>query len=480
MGENGRERESSKVREKTVDKKELFETMPVSQALLSMAVPTVISQLINLIYNTADTIYLGMTGDAYKTAAVTLAFTLFMMNIAISNLFGVGGGSLLARLSGAGQEEQARSVSAFSVYGSVVASVAYSLLIFIFQDPLLTLLGASANTMEFAKQYVWYVVVLGNLPTVLSGVAAQLLRNVGYSGIAGAGLSAGGVLNIALDPLFMFVLMPKGMEVAAAAIATLISNILACIFLVYMLWKVSANSPISLSLKDARAIRHTEVANIFRVGVPSALLNALFDVANIFLNALMAAHGDLELAAIGIVMKIERLPNAINVGIGQGMMPIVAYNFASGNHKRMTDTIRTARIWGVGVTVCTITLFMLFSPQLCQFFLSTTAGGDAAAAVTTLSTAALFLRIRCLASPFQFLNYNTSFCMQAVGYGKGTFIHATLRQLGFYIPFMFLLNYLFGVNGLASAVIFGEMCGAALALFLFERYRRKAAYEITE
>jgi len=466
------------LRQQAADKKELFETMPVSRALMAMAVPTIISQLINLIYNTADTIYLGMTGDAYKTAAVTLAFSLFMMNIAISNLFGVGGGSLIARLSGAGHAERARSVSAFSVYGAIVAAAAYSLLIFIFQDPLLDVLGASEHTVVYAKQYVWYVVVLGNLPTVLSGVAAQLLRNAGYSAAAGIGLSAGGILNIVLDPLLMFVIMPDGMEVAAAAIATMISNILACIYLVWMLWRVSSSSPLSVSLREARTIRHGDVAEVLRVGVPSAMLNALFDVANIFLNALMAGHGDLELAAIGIVMKIERLPNAINVGIGQGMMPIVAYNFTSGDHKRMTDTIRTARIWGVAVTACTITLFMLCSPQLCRFFLSTTAGDDAAAAVATLSTAATFLRIRCMASPFQFLNYNTSFCMQAVGYGKGTFIHAVVRQLGFYIPFMFILNYLFGVNGLASAVVFGEICGAALALFLFERYRRQHKAEV--
>ena len=452
---------------KTNDKKKLFETMPVPKAIAAMAIPTIISQLINLIYNMVDTFFIGRTGNSYMVAAVTVAFTLFMMTIAFSNLFGIGGGSQVARMIGSGRDADAKKVSAFSFYATIAIAVAYSLLIGLFMTPVLRLLGASESTMGYAKQYVWLVVVAGSLPTILSMMGAHLLRNVGYSRQASIGLSGGGILNMVLDPLFMFVLLPDGWEVLGAALATLISNIASCIYMLYMLNKVSKTSALSIRLADVRGVKRADMKGVFTVGVPSAILTGLFDVANIFLNALMAVHGDLALAAVGIVMKVERLPNAINIGICQGMLPIVAYNFSSGNRERMKNTINTARFYGLGISLLSLALFQAFAAPLVRIFLSTSAG-DVEAALVTIGFAVIFIRIRCVASPFQFLNYHTSYCMQAMGDGFGTLLHAVVRELVFYIPFMFLLDRLAGENGLASALPVGEACGAAFALLLLK------------
>ena len=452
-------------------KKELFETMPVGKALMTMAIPTIISQLVNLIYNMVDTIFIGQSGDAYKTAAVTLVFTIFMMTISFGNLFGVGGGSLMARLSGSHQEKQAKSVCAFSYWGAVSIAVLYSLLIWLFMDPILKFLGASSNTMEFCRQYVFYVVILGDVPMIASGAGAHLLRNTGYSKEAGFGLTIGGLLNIVLDPLFMFVLLPKGNEVAGAAIATLLSNVVSFVYITWQLARLSSSSVLSINPSEIRLIRKEDIKSVFSVGVPSALLTGLFDAANMVLNSLMAGHGDLQLAAVGIVMKAERLPNAINVGIGQAMLPIVAYNYASGNHGRLNAVINKARVWGYSISAVTIVLYEVFAHPVCSIFLSTSNG--AAEATQTIAYAEAFLRIRCLASPFQFTNFNTSFCMQAVGYGSGTLLHSFMREIVFYIPFMFLLNAAFGQTGLVSAVVLGEFCGGVFALLLFRRWKKK-------
>ena len=451
---------------------EVFRSMPVNKALMTMAVPTIISQVINLVYNMVDTIFIGMTGDAYKTAAVTVAFTIFMLTISFSNLFGVGGGSLIARLNGRGEGERARSVCAFSFYGAIAVAALYSLLIGLFQTPILRVLGASDQTIEFARQYVTVVVVAGNVPVILSGAAAHLLRNAGYSKQAGFGLSMGGVLNIALDPLFMFVLLPEGMEVLGAALATLLANTVACVYMIIMMTRVSGRSPLSINPARIRGIRREEVRGVFSVGVPSGLLTALFDLANVVLISLMAGHGDLQVAAVGIVMKAERLPNAINVGLCQGMLPIVAYNYASGDHARMKQVMAAARKVGLLIAGVTIVMYECLASPICHVFLSTSRG-SAANSLTTIALAVVFLRIRCLASPVQFLNYSTSFSMQAVGYGSGTMIHACVRELVFYIPFMYILNALFGQNGVASAVVVGEACGAAFALWIFSRWKKK-------
>ena len=455
-------------------KQELFESVPVPKALASMAIPTIISQLINLIYNVVDTFFIGRTGNSYMVAAVTVVFTVFMMTVAFGNLFGIGGGSLLARLMGLGRYDDAKRVCAFSFYGAIAVSLAYSLLVWLFLTPLLKMLGASEQTDGYARQYLWMTVILGTLPVVLSAVCAHLLRNAGYSRQASVGLSGGGLLNIALDPLFMFVLLPPGWEVFGAALATLLSNVAACLYMLVMLKKLSKAAPLSMSPALARSIRPEDRRGVFAVGVPSALLNALFDLANVFLNALMAAHGDQALAAIGIIMKAERLPNATNLGICQGMLPIVAYNFTSGDRERMNSVIRFARRTGLAVCLFSMVFFQLMATPICRLFMSTS-GSYAQQALETVAFATVFLRIRCLASPVQFMNYHTSFCLQAMGDGRDTLLHSVVRQIVFYIPFMFLLDRLFGMTGLVCAVIAGETCGGIFALWLLRRFLKKAA-----
>ena len=307
--------------------------------------------------------------------------------------------------------------------------------------------------MDYARSYALIVIVIGSLPSLLSMTLAHLLRNAGYSAQASMGLSGGGILNVILDPLFMFVIMPRGQEVTGAAIATALSNFASCAYLLYAYRKASRQAPLSLGPGDALKTDRSCIKNIFSVGVPSAVLTGLFDVANICVNIIASAHSDLVLAAMGIVMKVERLPNAVNVGICQGMMPIVAYNYSSGDHDRMKSVINTARAAGLAVAAVSILLFEIFAGPASRMFLSTSAG-DAQTALVTVGYAALFLRIRCTASPVQFINYHTSYCMQAMGNGRATLLlHAFVRELVFYIPFMFLLDRLFGETGLAAALL---------------------------
>ena len=454
-------------------KTELFETVPVVRALAAMSIPTIISQLINLIYNMVDAFFIGRTGNSYMMAATSLTLTMTMMNVAFSNLYGVGGGSLIARLMGMRREEDAKSVSAFSCYASIGLAAFYSLMIGIFMHQVLVFLGASEATIGYASDYTRLVIVAGSVPTILSLTLSNLLRNAGFASQASIGLSGGGILNIILDPLFMFVILPKGQEVTGAALATLISNIVSCLYLLAAYKKASATAPLSLKWKQAVSVTRENRNRVYSVGIPSSILTGLFDLANICVNILAAAHSDLVLAAMGIVMKVERVPNAVNIGICQGMLPIVAYNYSSGNHDRMHETIRTARIAGLAISALSIVLLETFARPATRLFLNTSAG-DMEIAMITIGYAALFLRIRCIASPFQFINYHTSFCMQAIGKGLATMLHACVRELVFYIPFMFILDRIFAEKGLASALVAGEACGAIFALALLRHILQKS------
>ena len=452
------------------DKKELFESMPVPKALMTVALPTIVSQLINLIYNLADTFYVGRTGDPYMIAAISLCSTLFIMTVSIANLFGIGGGGKVSRLMGVGEYNNAKSVSSFSFWGAIIGAAVYSILILAFMNPLLRFLGASDSTIEYARQYTIVVVVIGTIPVVLSQTMAHLLRNTGYAKQASFGLSGGGVMNIILDPLFMFVIFPHGMEVFAAALATTLSNVLSMIYFYIMIRKVSASAPLSVSPSDMKKCTKENRREVIVVGIPSALLPGLYDIGNMVLNIKMAAHGDIQLAAIGIVLKIERLPNAIGIGISQGMLPLVAYNYASGNRKRREEIISFARLSGIIVTAATIILYEIFARPISSVFISTAVNSEAE---LVLGYAAAFLKVRAVSSIVMFLNYHTSYCMQSMGDGKGTLIHSICRQLVFYIPIMFLFDFLWGETGLTWALFAGESLGAITALLLLNSWTKK-------
>ena len=454
--------------------RELFESVPVKKALLKMSVPTVISQLIALVYNVVDTFFIGRTGNAYMVAAVSLSFPIFMFTIAISNLFGTGGGSLMARLSGRHEDKYAKSTCAYSFFCSLLTACLYSAIVFIFLTPVLNLLGASEKTMPYAKQYIWLVVIIGNIPTVVSSTMAHLLRNAGFSKQASLGLSMGGILNIILDPLLMFVLLPEGYEVMGAAAATMLSNTIACIFLFCKIHSLSCKTVLSTSLKDARAIRKQDKRQIYSVGLPSSSLNALYDITILILNYLMAKHGDLQLAAIGLVLKIERLPNAINIGLCQGMLPIIAYNYSSGNSTRMKETQRITRKWILYVCIITTAMYELAARPICGFFLNTSTS-NSELALETIAYAVIFLRIRSFQSFPQSMNFHPSFTLQAMGKGKETFIHSLCRQCVFSIPAMFILNIFFAEKGLVAAILLGETLGAILAHILLFRVQKKEA-----
>ena len=249
---------------------EIFETMSVPKALAVMAVPTIISQIITLVYNMADTWFIGMTDNPYMVAASSLVGTVYLLTAGIANIFGVGGGSLVVRLMGSKDQEEARKVASLSLVMVCGAAFVFSLACLIFMDPLLRLLGASDNTIGYARQYLFCVVVLGAVPTAMGSVMSAMLRNVGYSKEAGFGMGLGGVLNMFLDPIFMFLILPDGYEVLGAAIATLLSNVIAFCYFLVMYRRVSGETLLAFPRRIEK-IRSDSMGSIFSVGVPAAM-----------------------------------------------------------------------------------------------------------------------------------------------------------------------------------------------------------------
>lgn len=445
-----------------ITEKELFEKIPAGRALRKMAVPTVISQMIVLIYNLADTFFIGQTGNAYMVAGVSLVLPLFNICNAVSNLVGIGSGSLISLLLGQKKEKEASKISVFSIYASLALALIWAFCIMIFIRPVLNGLGSSKQTYQYAYTYASLVVVVGAIPTILQLSMSQLLRAVGHSKESGFGISMGGVLNIILDPLFMFLLLPKGNEVLGAGLATMLSNFSSMLYFLITIKRVSKTTVLRLNLHTGMPAGRS-ILNILSIGFPASVSNLLFDIGQIALNKSMAMYGDIAVAAIGIVLKTERIPLNAGIGIGQGMMPIVAYNYGSQNYKRMKEVLAKARNSGLIIAFISIFFYELTAPWLMHAFIANP---------ETAALGTVFLRIRCLATPFMFLNFYYMYSFQSMGEGKYSFWITIIRQLVLFLPVLWLMNRAFGMYGSVAAQILSDGIMTIINTLIFSNFEK--------
>ena len=446
---------------------DVFEKMPVGMAVRTMAVPAVTAQLIVLIYNLADTFFVGKTNNPYMVAGVSLILPVFNVAIAVGALFGAGGGALLPKLLAVGKKEEATRVSAYCVKHGFFTAVIFASFILLFMRPLLRLLGAGENTFAFAQQYVLLVLVLGGVPTICSNILSNLIRSLGMSRESGIGVALGGILNLVLDPLFMFVILPKGKEVLGVGIATLLSNTVACTYCLYVFKRKQSIIRASFS---APSPEEDSRLRVLAVGIPSSLGGLLFDLDYMVLDKLASGYGDIPLAAIGIVLKAERLPQQTGIGLCQAMVPLIAYSHAKKDYRRVRQIMACILKLGLAVAVISITVYELFPRQIVRFFIADPA---------TLEIGSRFLQIRSLAAGIMFFCFFVVFFYQAVGNGKMSMAMIILRWCCLNIPMLFILNRLLGMYGLVWAQVVSDLITVVVSYVLLARYM-KANMPITE
>ncbi len=435
-----------------VSEKELFETIPVPKAVAMLAVPTIISQVVTMIYNLADTFFIGQIGNPYMVAAVSLVSPWFNLLTALGNLFGLGGGSLISRMLGKNNYRNIKNVSAFSVWGGGVATVVFAFLTFVFRQPLLSFLGASTDTYVYAESYLNWVVVLGGVPTVLNLAMGHLLRSEGHARPASIGMMFGGILNVVLDPILIF---GFHLDMAGAAIATAFSNVASMIFFVLIYFRLGKKTAVSLHPKYF-TFRFTR--SIFSVGIASALATALANAANMVIVKLAAGYGDIPVAAYGIVKKIDQFPLNISMGLCQGFMPLVGYNYAAKNYKRMRAVSFFSWKIAIVMSACFIACFAIFSQNILHMFI---------AEAQTATLGARFLRIACLAVPLTAVNFLISYTLQAMGKGTQSAALTLSRQGILNIPLLILMDATLGLYGMIWTQLVVEMIMLPVSLGMY-------------
>ena len=440
----------------------IFEEAPIAQAVFTMAIPTIITQLINIVYNFADAWYVGRTGSAAMMAALSVSLPVFIIIQALANLFGIGGASAISRALGRGEAARARKIFAFSFFGGFLAAVIYGTTVFFSRPLLIPLIGGSEDSYPYIYNYMFWTMVVGAVPTLGNALCGHLVRSIGAAKEAGFGLSMGGVLNIILDPLFMFVLLPHGMEVTGAAIATCLSNAIALTYFLVYLYRHRDNPVFTFSPEDF-TLGEGIPGEVFSIGTAAALQTSLAMVSNIFANKLVVEYGSAAVAGMGIAKKVNMIAFNTTMGLTQGVLPLIAYNYGARKYERMQKTIRFTASVALCFTICCTILFRLFARQLITFFINEPA---------SVEFGTRFLSVLAFAAPLCALSYMANTIFQAAGKRRSSFILSIMRKGVVDIPAMYIFKMLIGLNGVTWATPFAEVTSAVTAAILYMEFRK--------
>ena len=436
----------------------LFEQMPIPRAVAKLAVPTILSSLVTVLYNLADTYFVGMLNNSVQNAAVTLAAPLILAFNAVNNLFGVGSSSMMSRALGSRDYETVHRSSAFGFYCSIFCGLLFSLLYVVFQPFVLTILGADTTTAEATAGYLRWTVACGAAPTILNVVMAYLVRAEGAALHASIGTMSGCILNIILDPIFI---LPWGLNMGAegAGLATFLSNCVACGYFFVLLYVKRKNTHVCIR-PSMFCLKRRIVLGVCGVGIPASIQNLLNVTGMTVLNNFTSSYGSDAVAAMGITQKINMVPMQIAMGLSQGIMPLISYNYASGNTPRMKKTLTFATKIAISSLVAVAAGYFVGAGFLVRLFMQNP---------EIVAYGTRFLRGFCLGLPFLCMDFLAVGVFQAVGLGKNAFVFAILRKVVLEIPALIILNALFPLYGLAYAQFAAEIILAAAAVVVLIR-----------
>lgn len=461
---------------------EIFEKVSVPQAVLKMAVPTVLSSIVTVFYNMVDAFFVGLTHDSSKFAAVNIATPVFLFLMAAGNIYGMGGSSYLSRVLGEKNFNKVKNISSFSFYAGILTGIIGGALMLIFMDPILNSIGTTQTTFQYTKDYL-SIMALGGPFVVLSTALTNIIRGEGEAKKAMQGMMAGTIVNIILDPIFildeLFGIPLLGLGVKGAAIATIIGNIVTV--LMYVFHILSKHSILSINIKDFKA-RDGIFTQILMIGLPASLTNILMSLSNILTNKLLAGYyftevtsdsllpfitnfqnglpvfADVPTAAMGVAMKANMLAIFVQLGLGMGISPLIGYNYGSENYKRLKSILKFTIFISVISGFIITAIYFIFSGQIISIF-----SNDKAVLVLGKT----ILRALMTSTPVIGILFTLNFSFQAMGKGLQSLILAISRQGFIFVPLILLLNKLIGISGIIYAQPVADLFSILIAVVMF-------------
>ena len=408
-----------------------FDTKHLYRCYFKMAFPVVLGLVVTLVYNLADTFFIAQTNDTNLIAGVSLCAPVFTALMAFGNIYGQGGSSLISRLLGQQDGEGVKRVSSFCFYIALVTGIVLAVLMTVFNRPLLTLLGADADTLPHAFQY--YIVLVVCAPImVLSFIHSSLVRCEGMSTESMIGTILGAVINIILDPILIFGLFgfPR-MEVAGAALATVLGQILAACLSIF--FNLTRNHDIQFQFRGFRPDGRI-IARIYSVGIPSIIMQSIGSVMVFGMNKILISFTTTATAVFGVYFKLQSFIFMPVFGLNNGMVPIVAYNYGARRPDRIMKTIKLSITYAVCIMLVGLLIFQFAPDVMLNLFRAEGDSGD----MLTIGVPAL----RIISLSFLFAGYAIvcSSVFQALGHGVLSLAVSVVRQLVVLLPVGFLLS----------------------------------------
>ena len=436
---------------------EMFHSGKVSAAVLKNAVPAMIAMLMVLVYNLADTFFIGQTHDDLQVAAVAMCTPVFLIFMAIGTIFGLGGTSVISRALGEGRNEYAKKVSSFCMWSCVGVGVVMSALFLIFMDPLLRLMGVSSEVWEHAKTYMVIVSFSGPF-VLLSNCFSGILRAEGQANTSMMGTLLGNLVDLVLNPIMIIWL---GWEIKGAAISTVIGNVLSAGY--YLLYYRKGTSMLSIHPKDF-AVKHGICKNVLAIGIPAALGPLVMSASQVLLNGRMMAYGGMAVAGMGVASKVTMITGMVCLGLGQGVQPLLGYCVGAKLWERFRKALSFSLVFALGISIAMTGVCYLLTEQIVNLVLTNAEAFEFGCRFSRilLTTSFLFGVFHVFA--------NT---LQAMGAATPSLIINLSRQGLLFIPVLFALETLLGLDGLLWAQPVVDVLSLLLAIALYIPYYRK-------
>lgn len=428
----------------------LFEKTPVPKAYMKLALPVVLSMLVSLVYNMVDTYFIALTGVQELVAGVSLVVPIFTMMIAFGDIFGLGGSSVISRLFGEKRDAEAKRVSAFCIWAAVIFGICITILFLLFKGQILGILGADEKTLQYADAYYTWI-VLGAVFIIFGLVPSNILRTEGLAAQAMTGSIIGSVINIILDPVFIFVLKQGA---AGAAIATVLGNVVADIYYVYAIRKKAHR--LSVSITETR-IPGRMIRDILVIGIPASITNLMQSFMVMMTNHFLLAYGTDKVAAMGIALKANMITAMILVGFAFGGQPLVGYNYGSGNKKRLKEILKFSYLFEMSLGLVFTVILSIFAPTVIGMFMDDP---------DIVTNGAMMLRCQQIGMMFMAVTLVSTCVCQSVGNALGAFILSVSRQGVLYVIALAILSKLAGYRGVLISQACADVTTAIIAFYI--------------
>ncbi|RIN21073.1 MATE family efflux transporter [Staphylococcus warneri] len=432
-----------------------FEKAPIFKAMMHFSLPMMIGSLLSVIYGILNVYFIGFLDDSHMISAISLTLPIFAALMGFGNLFGVGGGTYISRLLGAKDYSKSKYVSSFSIYGGLLFGIIIALITIPFTDQIAQILGAHGETIHFTSEYL-RIMFLSAPFVIVFFILEQFARAVGAPFVSMAGMLASVVLNMILDPILIFGI---DLNVVGAALGTAISNLVAAVFfIIYFMKKIDS---LSVNIKFAKPTKEM-MAEIFKIGIPAFLMVVLMGVTGLVLNLFLATYGNYAIASYGIQFRLVQFPELIIMGLSEGVVPLIAYNFVA-NKSRMKDTVKAVIVSIFAIFAVSMVVVFIFGHQIIQLFSTDP---------HIVSLATFMLQVTMTSLLLNGIGFLFTGMLQATGQGRGATIMAILQGTVI-IPVLFVMNSLFGLTGVVWSLLIAETLCALAAMLIVYLLRNK-------